>query len=193
MLHQIVEQLAVNISVKTVFQAPTIEGLAGAVDASQQNQQSVMTRHNNEGAELPLSYGQYRVWFVEQLKGRTNEHNMPFAVQIDGEFNVAAFEKALNLVCNRHEIFRTRFYAVDGQPVQTVEPEFEFKVEYHQTVTDAQTEQLSHEHDSRVFQLDSLPLISCLVIRQAENQYMLRFNQHHIISDGWSQGCSTMN
>ncbi|MCJ8274903.1 MAG: AMP-binding protein, partial [Psychrosphaera sp.] len=131
MLHAIVQQLDVQLSVKSVFVQPTIRGVAGLVDDKQQLQTTPLVHLDNQGVELPLSYGQYRVWFIEQLKDHTNEHNMPFAINIKGEFNAQALEAALNFMIKRHEILRTRFYAVDGEPVQLVEPSLAFKVAYY--------------------------------------------------------------
>ena len=182
MLHQVVEQFDVHLSVKSVFQGPSIRVMAESLVQMANTKKTVLTHVDSDGSPQVLSYSQYRVWFVEQLKDNTNEHNMPCAMNIKGALNVQAFEAALQYLVNRHEILRTRFVVVDGEPVQIVEPSFEFKLKYDDSLVGDSGE----SHDTQIFKLDTLPLLSCLLIKRSENDFLLRINQHHIISDGWS-------
>jgi hypothetical protein len=70
--------------------------------------------------DLPLSFAQQRLWFVDQLSPNIAFYNMPLLFRVMGAFDVAGFRWSLNEVVRRHEILRTTFPSVDGRPVQRV-------------------------------------------------------------------------
>jgi len=70
----------------------------------------------------PLSFNQERLWFLYQLEPDSPAYNLPAWLRFEGELNVAAIRRSVNEVLRRHEILRTRIEAVDGRPVQVVEP-----------------------------------------------------------------------
>ena len=71
---------------------------------------------------MPLSFAQERLWFWEQLQPGTPTYNLTSAFRIDGDLDVAILEQSLNEIVRRHEILRTSFAAVEGQPAQIVAP-----------------------------------------------------------------------
>ncbi|MBL4661421.1 MAG: amino acid adenylation domain-containing protein, partial [Alcanivoracaceae bacterium] len=191
MLHLIAEQLETQLPIKSVFEAPTIQQMALLIKQEAMSQ-SILVRADSQGPR-PLSFAQYRVWFIEQLKDHTNEHNMAAAVQIKGDFKPTIMQAALNAMIAQHEILRTRIVVINDEPQQIVEDEYIYtlpikdlrsldKVEQQQQVN-----QLSYQHDTQVFDLSQLPLLAALVIQTSDDEFLLHFNHHHIISDGWSQ------
>ena len=77
---------------------------------------------------LPVSFAQERLWFFDQLQPGSSIHNMRAAFRLKGSLNVALLEKSLNKIVLRHEILRTTFPSVDGQPVQSISPEIDLKL-----------------------------------------------------------------
>ena len=152
----------------------------------------LLTKQDNS-QPLPLSYGQYRIWFIEQLRDQTNEHNIAIAVKIKGIFNVEILQQALNAMIKQHDILRTKIIIDNNTPMQVVEPCYTYGIDCtdlsHLSASDRQHEisNLSHKHDTQVFDLTQLPLLSVLLLKIGQQEYLLHFNQHHIISDGWSQ------
>src|SRR5882724_11735796 len=68
----------------------------------------------------PASSGQARLWFLDQLEPGRSDYNVAIGWRIEGALDVAALRGALQHVADRHEILRTTFYAIDGQPWQRI-------------------------------------------------------------------------
>ena len=79
--------------------------------------------------QLPLSYAQQRLWFLDQLESNSGFYNITLALCLEGKLKVEALEKSLGEIINRHEALRTNFITVEGQPVQIIHPEKDWKLE----------------------------------------------------------------
>ena len=76
---------------------------------------------------MPLSFAQQRLWFLDNFEKDSSFYNLPATVRIYGAtLNVSALEKSLREVTQRHEILRTTFTTIEGQPVQVIAPESRF-------------------------------------------------------------------
>jgi len=102
-----------------------------------------------EGGDLnycPLSYGQQRLWFLDQLEPGNPVYNIPGSVRLTGPLQLSALQQSLNEVIRRHEALRTRFVTLDGQPMQVIEAELELPLEVvdlsAMTVAERETEAL---------------------------------------------------
>ena len=73
--------------------------------------------------ELPLSFAQQRLWFIDRLTPESPLCNMSMAVRLDGALNVEALERTLREIVCRHEVLRTNIVTVEGKPVQVIQPE----------------------------------------------------------------------
>src|SRR5204863_8852798 len=73
-------------------------------------------------AELPLSFAQQRLWFLDQLQPGNPAYNVPAALRLTGRLEVTALERSLGEIIRRHELLRTAFPAVWGQPRQVIAP-----------------------------------------------------------------------
>src|SRR5262249_19320216 len=71
---------------------------------------------------MPLSSAQQRLWFLDQLEPGTALYNLPIALRLTGPLDVAALEQSLSEIVRRHEILRTTFIVVAGEPAQIVDP-----------------------------------------------------------------------
>jgi amino acid adenylation domain-containing protein len=144
--------------------------------------------------ELPLSFAQQRLWFLDQMDPGRATYNIPAAVRLSGQLDVRALERSLDIIVRRHESLRTQFAAVDGRPIQIVIPHVDLSLpvtdlnhvpaaEHEQTVL-----RLAAEEALVSFDLTSAPLMRVGLLRFDKSEHVLLLTLHHIISDGWSMG-----
>ena len=142
----------------------------------------------------PLSYGQQRIWFLDQLEGSTAEYILSQALRLQGELDQRALEAALQALVDRHEALRTRFDDLEGEPFQVVEPSLRLLLP---AVDLTQLEEHMREPAARAaiskecegpFNLRTGPLIRTKLFKLEPNSHILFVALHHIISDGWSVG-----
>jgi len=143
----------------------------------------------------PLSFGQERLWFLDQLEPGNPLYNESGAIRLSGSLNVAILEESLNRVIRRHETLRTTFAAVDGQPAQVIAPALALKVpvvdlrELPEAEREAQARRLAMEQARQPFDLARGPLVRVTLLRLGgEEEHALLMTMHHIICDGWSVG-----
>ncbi len=151
-------------------------------------------------ADLPLSFAQARLWFLNQLEGETATYNIPETLHLTGSLNVAALEMAVQEIVQRHEILRTTFLMVNGSPVQVIADTTTVNISVVDWRTDRRAvlsllEESSievrrwvKEEIARPFDLSNGPLLRVTVLRLSEQSHVLVLVMHHIISDGWSLG-----
>lgn len=154
---------------------------------------TTIPRRRKKG-QAPLSSGQSRLWFLDQMVPGNAFFNLPLSLRMEGRLDAAALEKALNAIIARHDALRTTFRKTDEGPVQVVLDAFRF----HLPVTDLsglaerdREETVRRESEAMVkepFDLSRLPLIRVRLLRLADGVHVLLLVQHHIVSDGWSLG-----
>ncbi|HEV2761388.1 MAG TPA: amino acid adenylation domain-containing protein, partial [Pyrinomonadaceae bacterium] len=187
----------VEIPLRALFEHPTVEGLSRVVGELLRGEAGAtaavppLVRVSREG-ELPLSFAQQRLWFLDQLEPESAFYNIPSAVRLRGALDVRALSQALTEVARRHESLRTSFPAVEGKPVQLIHPPRPLDVAVEDLTTlregerEAGARRLAAEEASRPFDLSAGPLLRVRLLRVSEEEHMLLLTMHHIVSDGWS-------
>jgi amino acid adenylation domain-containing protein len=187
------EVFGVEIPLVRFFESPTVAGLAAVIAEAQGVSATPMVRVPRSG-ELPLSFAQQRLWFLEQLAPGSPLYNMPLAVRTRGGLRLPALAAALREIVRRHEALRTRFPATDGSPVQVVAEEAAFElaqVDLSALAPDGreiEARRLLAGAARRPFDLAMGPLLRALLLRLDEDEAVLFLNLHHIVADGWSIG-----
>ncbi|MCW2144554.1 amino acid adenylation domain-containing protein, partial [Actinoplanes cyaneus] len=108
-----------EVSVRGLFTTPTVAGIAQQIGSSEAVTRVALTARERP-ERLPLSYGQQRMWFLNRLEQADFAYNMPMALRLRGELDVAALEAALGDVADRHEVLRTIYPDVDGTACQQI-------------------------------------------------------------------------
>ncbi|HEU4323408.1 MAG TPA: amino acid adenylation domain-containing protein [Roseiflexaceae bacterium] len=145
-------------------------------------------------AEMPLSFAQERLWFLDQWDPGTPAYNIPFAVRLTGNLVVEAFQRSLDEIVRRHEALRTTFADVEGRPLQVIAPPSPFPL----TMLDlrhiphdqheAEVQRLISENALHRFDLARGPLIRAELVQLDEHAHVFLLNIHHIVFDAWSVG-----
>ena len=196
-LARVREALRVELPLRSLFEEPTVAGLAARVERTRRERvledEPVPVRLSREGgAAAEVSFAQQRLWFLDQLEPESGFYNIAGAVRLRGVLDVAALECAVAEVVWRHESLRTRFAAADGRPIQLVEPSVELEVpliDLRETPLErreSRAQQLVAEEAQRPFDLSRAPLIRVVLLRLDTEAHVLLLTMHHIISDGWS-------
>ncbi|HEX6913487.1 MAG TPA: amino acid adenylation domain-containing protein, partial [Longimicrobium sp.] len=191
------DALGVELPLRAVFEAPTVAALAARVDelrrAGGAGQAPPLVPVGRDGA-LPLSFAQQRLWFLDQLAPGNAAYHLPYPLRLRGALDAAALERALGELVRRHETLRTRFPTVDGDPVQVVDApapvhigRFDFSAR-PPAEREAAARALVSAEAVKPFDLAAGPLLRCALARLADDEHVLLFTLHHIVSDGWSTG-----
>ncbi|MCP4699522.1 MAG: amino acid adenylation domain-containing protein, partial [Gammaproteobacteria bacterium] len=144
--------------------------------------------------DLPLSFAQQRLWFIEQLTPGNPAYNGFDARRLSGSLKTAVLERAFNEIVRRHEVLRTGFAMVNGKTVQVIVPDLTLRLaaaDLRHLPADEQSAEVQRRAAEEVrhpFDLAKAPLLRVTLLRLAPEEYILFTAIHHIVSDGWSTG-----
>lgn len=183
-----------NIQIKDIFQQVTIAQQAAFITQTSLVQFNTIPRVP-EQADYPLSPAQRRLWVLCQFEETNIAYNIPAAYELSGGLKPELLQQAFAQVISRHEILRTRFCVNEaGEVRQQIIPAAAVafhieKVDLQQHATPEAALQAAIEAKKRMpFNLAAGPLLTCCLYQLAAEKWVLYFNMHHIISDGWSVG-----
>jgi tyrocidine synthetase-3 len=181
------KEFGIKIALKDLFAMARLEEQAAFIEQSETatfvNIQPVPVQ-----ADYPVSSSQQRLWVLSQFEGSSKAYYILGKFYMEGVQDVSALEKALKYVIARHEILRTTFREnEEGELRQVVHPveALPFSLGYKEFAEEEVNVYLDM-NDSLSFDLAEGPLLRVGLIRVAPEKYILHFNMHHIISDGWS-------
>jgi amino acid adenylation domain-containing protein len=183
--------LGMDLRLADIFNASTIAEMA--MQFTHAAGALPLLKTEKRPAHLPLSYGQQRLWFVDQLEGASTQYNLTAALRLSGPLDESALMRAINTIIERHETLRTCFrLAPDGEPEQIILPRFVINVPIENLVgldeegqKNRISELLAQERDEK-FDLAYGPLLRVKLLRLATNEHILVRSIHHIVYDGWS-------
>ncbi|MCW2248520.1 amino acid adenylation domain-containing protein [Azospirillum fermentarium] len=141
------------------------------------------------GGDLPLSFGQQRLWFLDRLEGPSATYTMPMAVRLEGDLDVPALERALAEIVRRHESLRTNFVLRGAQPVLVIHDTADCPLTLRPLPPgldeDAAIAALVADEAGRCFDLENGRLVQATLVPLSRGHLFL-LTMHHIVSDGWS-------
>ncbi len=184
----------IELPLRSLFGAATVAELAHLIGQLQQQNLTLTVPPilpRTKDTELPLSFAQQRLWFLDQLQPNSALYNIPMVLHFRGNLNQKALEQSLREICDRHEVLRTNFVTIDGQPTQIIQTTREtISVVYLQDLPiheqEEKTQQLKQKQATQPFNLAKESLIRITLVVLSETEHLLLVCMHHIISDGWS-------
>jgi acyl-CoA synthetase (AMP-forming)/AMP-acid ligase II/acyl carrier protein len=199
LLTGITEKLKIDIEISRFFDGPTIAELARYIE-------SVPARGEARGVSLsipraprdktfmPASLAQERICKLQRALPDIPFFNILYALRLTGPLEIAALERSLNEIVQRHEILRTSFAIIDDQCVQVIAPQLTVHLTFDalRALRRSKKEALGHklvqEELMRPFDLARGPLIRARIVRLAAQEHVLLVATHHAVCDGWSLG-----
>ena len=188
------ESLGLELSLRLLFEAPTLAAFATAVAQLQQDggvAQGAMHALSRQ-EDLPQSLAQNRLWITWQLDPHSSAYTIPGALHLRGELDEDALRHSFQQLIQRHEALRTRFYERDGQAFQRVEATADFELstidlsDLPNAVREARAQEVREDQARSPFDLEKGPLLRVTLVRLGDEEHQLLVTLHHIIADGWS-------
>jgi amino acid adenylation domain-containing protein len=140
----------------------------------------------------PLSYTQQQLWFINQLQPGKATYNIAVAIDIPEKLNFTALVSSFHEIIHRHEILRTSFVVVDGEPRQKIVDVVNFTIPEidlrHLTAEQQRIElpKLSLAESQVAFDLETAPLLRAKLLHLQAEKSRLVLTLHHLVADGWS-------
>jgi acyl carrier protein len=192
------KRFGVELSLRSLFQAPTVAALAekiAAVSGTESTEAVIpIARISRQGNQFPLSFGQLGLWFFHRLNPGSAAYNIPTSLRLRGGVDIQALERTLTEIVRRHEVLRTTFSSAAGEPVQIIHPPSAITLPVHdlsflpQHKREPEARKLVRVEMHQPFDLSTGPLLRAGLISFDIEEHVLLFTMHHIISDVWSMG-----
>ena len=189
------EELSTEVALADLFASPHLADFCARLDRRGGGTTRPIGRVR-PGEPVPLSFAQQRLWFLAQLgKAASVAYHMPLRLELHGSLDVAALSRALDRIVKRHGALRTGVHFVDGEPRQVVAPAASagFPLRHvdlraYGDAAEEAAEQHVAEEACTAFDLGAGEVVRGRLLHLSEDRHDLLVTQHHIASDGWSQG-----
>jgi amino acid adenylation domain-containing protein len=194
LVSRIDEAFTIELPLQAVFELPRLADLAAAIETAPGAGDGEPLAPAPRQPLMPLSYAQQRLWFIDQLEPGNPFYNVPSALRLTGRLDVAALAAGLDAIVRRHEVLRTTFTAVEGRPMQQIQPELVVALPVVDLggVPPNRRDALARTHIDaavrRSFDLAQGPLLCAILIRMDAGDHVFVVTAHHIVCDAWSIG-----
>ncbi|WP_045825502.1 non-ribosomal peptide synthetase [Teredinibacter turnerae] len=188
---EIASRLGVKVAIRDIFDKGNITGLASLIETGGIDAIETIPLANRE-LQLPPSFSQQRLWFIDKLENGSAQYNQPLFLRIDGVLDQAALQKALDAIVERHEVLRTVFVAEQGEPQLKVLPASSLNIniiDFTHLRSDEAEAELHHTLETEVgscFDLENELMLRATCVHVQPERSVLALTLHHIASDGWS-------
>ena len=187
LVNRIEAETGSRIALRQVFSNPTPEKLAELITGATA-EEYVPIPKAEEKEYYPMSSAQKRTYLICQMDLDGILYNIPQNMRLTGKVDPEALKKAVQKLIDRHEILRTQFLMVDGEPVQKILDRVEADFEY---IKDTETDEKELIAGFvRPFDLSKVPLVRVRLVDRGE-YHLLNIDMHHIVGDGMSVGTFT--
>ncbi|WP_392384187.1 amino acid adenylation domain-containing protein [Marinomonas primoryensis] len=193
MISRLGRALAITLTLKVLFEAPSIRRLARLCDglsADKKVKETFSIRNVDATNGVALSYSQQRLWTLDNIETHGRYYGIPLMYHIDGQIEVSALSQSLDFIVNRHDVLRTVYKMTEQGPVQRVMPPVTGILQHldAQPFSDPRSALADFEKIlfDQPFDLANGPIFRAGLVMLSENQHVLLLTIHHIAIDGWS-------
>ena len=194
-MSRLTKAFQIELPLRSLFEAPTVAGLAERIEESRRGEMGspvLPLLPMPRSGDIPLSFAQQRLWFLDRLEPNSSTYNIPSALRLKGPLDTNALEQSLNEIVRRHEALRTTFSMVEGQPVQKISASLSLPLsvidlsQLPESEREDEARRLTNEEAQRHFDLERGPLVRSVLLHLGSEDHILLLTLHHIASDGWS-------
>ncbi|MFF2076049.1 amino acid adenylation domain-containing protein [Kitasatospora sp. NPDC058162] len=182
------EALGGSLTPRMLFETPTVAELAATLQQPDSEPAAPAIPPVPRDGELPMSFGQQRLWFLQDFTEGSTEYHAALGLRLTGPLDAAALRGAVDDLVARHDALRTTFDVADGRPVQIVHPELRPEWREATAEDEEQLRRLAREELTRPYDLRGGPLVRVLLVRLGAEEHVCVLGMHHIVTDGWSMG-----
>nr|ADU90660.1 putative syringomycin synthetase [Collimonas sp. MPS11E8] len=188
-------QLGMVVSIADIFSFPKVADLAAHLRST--GAAATPLQRTERPQWLPLSPEQQRLWLLQELDPASTDYNICGAVRVSGALDLARLEAAITMVAAKHELLRSCFVKLDGEPRQVIHAPQAVRIETlalavaavsdnDQDTIDAAVHQRIDLWEAHCFKLASGPLFKVGFLPLAADDGYFLLNIHHIVADGRS-------
>jgi amino acid adenylation domain-containing protein len=186
--------LGVELPLREIFERPVLADMAAAVESLLRGDRvpAPPLLRVPRGGPLPLSSAQQRLWFFDRWEPGSPAYNIPSAVRLEGDLDVAALAATLTEIVRRHEILRTTYVDLDGEPGQVVGPAVPVPLPLIDLAAlppyarEGEASRLAAAEGARPFDLAQGPVLRAALLRLGGREHIALLTLHHIAADAWS-------
>ncbi len=183
---QMHKEFQIEIPLKQLFNKPSIYEISKYIEESEKTIYQSIEKVTEDRPYYQASSAQKRMYMLQNIESNGTMYNMPFAIEFKGEIDKEKIEKAIIKIIDKHESLRTSFDTIDGEIVQRINKEIEFKIDCLESSNEFIEDEVNKFIKS--FDLNKAPLLRTALIKTEEDKHIMVFDMHHIISDGISMG-----
>ncbi len=186
LVFEIYKEMEIELPLRKVFETPTIKGLALYIKEAKSGLNVVIEKiadHVNQSGYYPVSSAQKRMFILNQFNENSTSYNLPGFYMIEGDLNRDKIAMVFQKLVKRHEAFRTSFEIIEGEVMQKIVTDLDFRTDWIKA---------THEEINEIirqfvqpFDLSQAPLLRVKII-ELSHKYLFMFDMQHIISDGIS-------
>lgn len=198
LIAEIRKTLQLNVSFTEVFQHPELAKLATLLQQKHAKEQHIFTlpaiKPYLQQNDIPLSFQQERVWFLQQLQPENTAYNFQLSFWLKGPLQPDLLQQSLTEIVARQQLWHTSFHQHDGVPFQRIEQPFDVELQLESLMhleaehKKAYAQRLLDELSQTAFDVSQLPLIRWKLLQLDTDYYQLIQVEHHLVHDGWSVG-----
>ncbi|MGF1426682.1 amino acid adenylation domain-containing protein [Kitasatospora sp. LaBMicrA B282] len=175
-----------EIPLRLLFEAPTVAELAERVRPGEARQPAI--GQADRSRPLPLSFGQQRLWFLDQLEPGSAEYLVPLTWRLHGPLDTDALRTALAHLVARHEVLRTALVSTEGRAHQQILPHVPVDLPVLPAADAADTHRQVARLARTPLDLSHAPLWRATLVRESPDEHVLVLVLHHSVADAWSAG-----